>query len=382
MLPEEDILSVGSDTVKNFNCSYLVDDSIRTSDYDLFLGSYLDPVFGQVKADIYAPIYFDTPVIDKTGTYEITSVQLLLIDSSYQYGKKVAQDIDLYEFKDAIDTNYYAKLTFNPTETFISALTLDTTLSESEADTLEYTFSGDFVTRIKDFIASSSYNDSLDPIVINKEFMKVFKGLHFAPRSSDAFIEKIMDIQIRVKANVCSSDGDCKEVNQYMYIANYIDRDSMVYFHPLNSFTLEHPSALKGNEGKEYQDKVYLQSMKGYKARIRMNDLDKWRDTQKVVINSAKLVVPIETDDYAPVEIIEFAVDDEATYSAIESQELQGASQYSIYITSFVKNFIKSDKSASDYKFELRVPDNNMKVNRSIIKANDIYLQITYTKYK
>jgi hypothetical protein len=120
--------------------------------------------------------------------------------------------------------------------------------------------------------------------------------------------------------------------------------------------------------------------MKGLKAQIRLDQMDRWLDSQNVVINAAKLILPIERDPaFAPIPKIQLRVDNSLYYN---SQILDDKSSYKIFITSFLRDFINKKKKTREYVFELITPANNTYINRSIIKADEISLDIIYTKYR
>lgn len=380
MMPEDDLLTFRIDTLRKFNCSYYKDDAIRTTSYNLLVGAYTDPLFGTVSVDMYAPVYFDNPVINKDQYYKVESIELQLLDSAFHYGKKVPITLEMYEFLDPIDTTYYNNQGFSPHEKYITTLTLDTTYID---DTTKYKFEGEYFEKFASFISSQYYNIEKDPDEVNKSFYNVFRGFHFKPSAGCEAIVKLLDIQIKIKANVCDEYGECRDVIQYLYVTNEVDREDNIYFHPLHQFNVQHSHDITDSIGRENQSRIYLQPMRGICSEIKITDIDRWLDSQKVVINAVKMNIPLVLDPlYPAAQEIELHVFDGTTTIKYESQQLLDASSYTIYFSDFFKKFIEAKKSASTYTFELKLAKNNQYANRSVIKADELTVDVMYTKYK
>ena len=394
VMPSEDILAVRLDSLSNFNFKYLKDntnDTIRTTQYSLLLGSYTDPVFGNVRAEIFAPLFFNNPVIDTSlYKFELVEADLLLTynDTSFQYGKNIPQTIIVSEFTDSIDFANYKTLEFKPRETPIGNYTLkiDTTVESDSIITLK--LPNTFLKKIDTYIRTSKYSIDMEPDTINKVWGRKFYGLHLKTKFDDASVIKLKDIAVNLKVKRTSiADASIVDTtSQELILSDFIDEDTYIYRHPLVRFELKPTKTITENIGKPNQKKIYIQPMKGYKADFLFPDLDRWRDSSKVVINIAQLTIPIEKSSlYSAIPKLTLNIylngiaSPIATYT---SQDIDDNDKYVFYMNSFMTIFMKYQKSANEYRYEIVAPNNNLYVNRSILLPENAKLHLTYTKYK
>jgi len=393
MLPGTDILYLKTDSLYAGSCKYLKDDSIRTSDFTLLLGSYKDPVFGGVSAEICIPLYIDNPIIDNSlyaisnpygKQVTIDSVRLLIIRdtaASFHYGTPSTETIKLYEMLEKIDTLNYINLQFTPAEKLIGTYSLGSASTDSVYILLGNSFNQKFATFIND---TGKYGQAKDPLLVNMFLYDYFKGFHIKT-SQSSYIEKIDDIQLIINA----IDSKGQYVTQSLFLSNFIDRQTLVYFHPLVKFGLTPTAKITDSVGKSNVSNLYLQPMMGYKANITLPNLDIWRkDSHNIVINIAKLTLPIVKDTNFPaVSVLTLNVLDKLgnLLYTFPSQEILDSNRYTFYINTFVKWFLNPKKNTlttDNYQFELVCPNNNQYINRSVIDAKKISLHLTYTKYK
>jgi len=395
MMPSQDILTVRLDSLSNFNFKYTNDnvgDTIRASQFYFLLGSYIDPVFGKVRAEIFAPIYFNNPVIDKLNyNIELINAKLLITygDSSFQYGKNVSQTISLYEMLDSIKLTDYRTLRIAPREALIGTfdLKIDTTITADSIMTIPLPNS--FLTKFRPFINDTSkYTISKGPDEINKKFGQLFYGIHFKTNFDDASIIKINSFKIEIQAKVTSINDPSlvDTVTQELITSDFIDLDSYIYKHPLVSFELKPSQTVTANIGKSNQKRVYIQDMKGYKAEFQFNDIQRWLDTSKVLINVASLTIPIEYNaafSAIPTLLLNIYKNGVVVpIFTITSQVIGTDNHYTFNVNSFMRQFLTDGISASGYHYELVAPDNNLYVNRSILLIDNAKLHLIYTKYK
>ncbi len=380
MLPSEDLLYLNQDSVSNIAYSYSLDKEVRTSQYNLMLGNYTDPVFGKVTAQLFLPMYFENKALDTTKQNTIKKIELLVIDSSFQYGLAGTQKVEIYEMKDTLGLLDIDSLSFNPSETLLGTFNLE----NSENDTSIYTFESSFVKKMQTFIDSKSYRNTEDIDSINYFFKSYMKGLHLKPLKTNGGIMKIKDIKMRITYNECSNDT-CYESTMYLGLSSFYDYDFHYYVHPLCNFIVEHSKTITDSLNKPNQSKVYLQPMKGLKAEIKIPELNKWLDSSKIVINKAMLQIPIEANEtYAPISSIKLRVIDnineDTTYYT--STTVDEDYNYIFYLNSFVQKFLANQAKIENYKLELLAPTNNLYINRSVLIAPKTKFKLTYTKYK
>jgi len=395
IMPSEDLLEVRLDSITNLNFSYLKDntnDTIRTTQFNLLLGSYIDPVFGKIRSEIFAPIYFNNPVIDdSTYTFEILTADLLITynDTSFQYGKNVSQTVSIYQMNDSIGIQCYKTLQFKPNETYIGNFDfkIDTTVTADSIVTIP--LSKQFISSIDKFIRTDpSYVMSNGPDEINNSFKNQFYGIHLKTNFDDASIIKLKDIKIKVKAKIINiiDPSIIDTVTQELITSDFIDKETYIYKHPLVRFELEPTKIITDNIGKQSQKRVYIQPMKGYKAEFLFPEIERWLDTSKVVINIARLTIPIEKDILFPaipsLVLNIYTVGSNIPILSYTSQSIEDNEQYVFYVNSFLSLFLKNGKSAKDYRYEIVPPNNNLYVNRTVLLPGNAKLHITYTKYK
>ena len=398
MMPSEDKLSVHLDSLSNFNFKYLRDntnDTIRASRYNLILGSYIDPVFGKVRAEIFAPIYFSDPVIDRTKyEFEIYAANLVMTytDTSFMYGKNVAQNISLYQLLEPIAIADYRTLNFVPREKLLQTFSLNIDTAITSDSTISFPLSTEFISKIETYIKTGTkeetgniYSVEVGPEEINKVFANYFYGLHFKTNFDDASIIKLKNIKIDVKIKRWNSEIT-DTITQEMVMADFIDKDNYIYKHPLVCFELQPTAEITENIGKSYQKKVYVQPMKGYKVDFQFPELQRWYDSSKVVINTARLTIPIEKDakfDAIPRLVLNiYETGKNVPIYSFTSQTIEYNDQYVFYVNSFISYYLRNKKPAFNYRYEIITPNNNLYVNRSVLLTENTKLHLTYTKYK
>jgi hypothetical protein len=398
IMPSEDILEVRLDSLSNFNFSYFRDntnDTIRTTQYNLLLGSYIDPIFGKVRSEIYAPIYFNNPVIDTAVySFELLNANLLITysDSAFQYGKNVIQTISIFEMQDSINLPDYRTLRFSPRETLLGTfnLKIDTTITTDSV--LSIPMPTSFINIIYNYINTKKnkyvYSMASSPEEINKSFSQYFYGIHLKTNFDDASIVKLKDFKIEVKAKV-TSKADLSiidTVTQDLILSDFIDRDNYIYKHPLVSFELIPTKTISDNVGKPNQKRIYIQPMKGYKTDFQFPDIQRWLDTSKIIINIARLTIPIEKSTiFSAISSLTLNIYVKGTSYPIKSftsQDIEDNDQYVFYVNNFLSLFLKNGRPASDYRYEIVTPNNNLYVNRSVLLPENAKLHLTYTKYK
>ena len=403
IMPSADILEVRIDSVSHLNFKYIpdnTDDTIRASQNFLLLGSYIDPIFGKVRSEIFAPLYFSNPVIDESK-YQFEIVRAILKmtynDTSFVYGKITNPLISIYRLNDSISVDDYRTLNFKPShETLLLKKQIEIDLlSQTQADRIDtIDLPKSFITIIDNYIRKidpkDAYSIDLGPDDVNKVFSKKFFGLHIRTDFDDAAIIKFRDLAIDIKVKIWDSENNVDTLTQEMILSDYVDRENYIYKQPLVKFELKPSSIITENIGKSNQKNVYIQPMKGYKAEFQFPDLDRWLDSSKVAINLAKLTIPIETkdtSDYKPIpKLLLYIYEKGGKYPisncSFTSREINTNNQYEFFINDFMTYFLKKGKSSSEYRYEIVTPNNNLYANRSILLPENAKLHITYTKYK
>lgn len=410
IMPSEDILEVRLDSLSNFNFKYIPDntnDTIRSSEntFSLILGSYIDPVFGKVRAEIYAPFYFDNPVLD-TSKYQFEIVEAILKmsynctdnDTSFLIGKNLDQKVLVYQMNDSLSIDDYNTQNFKPSsETFLSSYTLKidpTVLTDGNSyRTISFSLPKSFIDSIDNYIRKVDTTDTLDVYSIdlgqddvNKVFSKKFYGLHLKTGFDDASIIRYREISIDVKIKVWDSENNIDTLTQAMTTSSNMDLEYYIYKPPLVHFELKPTTTITDNIGKSNQKKVYIQPMKGYKAAFEFPDINRWLDSSKTAINIAKFTIPIEkSKDYIAIPNLHLNIYEKGKLYPIfnkSSQTIYNNDYYVFDLRDFMNYFMKNAKQANEYHYEIVPPNNNLYVYRSILLTENAKLHLTYTKYK
>ena len=391
VMPSSDIIEVREDSLQKFNFKYIEDntnDTIRTDQFYLLLGSYSDPVFGKVRAEIFAPFYFNNPVFDRNSySFEIydAHISITYTDTSFVYGKSINQKIDVYQMLDSIDIDDYKTLNFSCKEKYLTSFTLNVDTTIESDSTVTFALPSSFISTIDQYLKTGIYAMDIGPDSINKDFGKKFFGLHFRTNFDDAGIVKLSDLSI--KMNIKIWNGETTDtVTQEMICSDFVDKESYIYKHPLVRFDLKHPVSLKQKIGMSSRDTVFIQSMKGFKSEFYLSDIQRWLDTTKTVINIARFTVPIVKDDSYPaipsLLLNIYQSGNPVPIQSITSKDIGTGSEYVFYVNSFMKQFLSDKLNADRYRYEIVVPNNNLEVGRSVLLAGKAKLKLTYTKYK
>ncbi|MCH2225680.1 MAG: DUF4270 domain-containing protein [Crocinitomicaceae bacterium] len=96
--------------------TYTIEEDSARTDASLFslLGSYDDPEFGPVNAEIYTQIKMSTETVDFGDVSTITSVDSFIVGLEYagSYGNPITFDLEVFRITDPdplhLDSNYYA----------------------------------------------------------------------------------------------------------------------------------------------------------------------------------------------------------------------------------------------------------------------------------
>lgn len=126
-IDQNDILSSGGiDTFSLITYTFKEDSTQTKNNVVSLLGSYNDPSFGMVNAEIYTQLHIQSnaPNFGDLSTIAVDSFVLGLVYSGY-YGKKGDQTIEVFEITDAAgihkDSSYYAFSTLSTSATNLVA---------------------------------------------------------------------------------------------------------------------------------------------------------------------------------------------------------------------------------------------------------------------
>lgn len=332
-------------------------DSIRTSNFffasetnGLLLGQYMDPVFGNVKADFYTQFYAVNPV-SINGTSQFDSVSLELAFDLYSYGgySSHEQNVTVYELSEnlydenTIDYTNETSTATRPSPLAMHAFSVDAQQFdewlEDRKDTtltvqfrLPNTFGQRIFNVVKDF--STGGTDS-SKFASREEFLAEFKGIavksdggdkivRFNPRSAET------RLRIHYHTSTDTVDYQFSFVNQVNYSQISFDRSG---------------TALAGivNKYEEYltDDPFrYIQSGSGLVTKIDLKPfLDFVKSEDNILLNGVELVAEDVVTNSAltpPAALAVRAIDSASNrlkkYAANNPQDLFDIVSYSGYL--------------------------------------------------
>lgn len=298
VLPSQDDLHAHfSDSLTVHAFSY-DEDPIRTSMRQrILIGSYYDPVFGQIHSSLFTQLRMPSTNLDFGPSPEVDSVILSLSYTGF-YGDTSQQAIfKVYELQESLsgDTAYYSDDQVAHSRTPLGQKQFyprPTTSVMSGGDTLPA------MVRIplNNHLAQRFFQAGSGVFVDNSTFLNFFKGIHVRAQTkpSDGAIlyfnpfaaHSIMTIYYR-------SNGDTLQASFHMgeesvkfnrYTHDYSTANIDVQEQVIQKDTLPPTSSL------------FIQSMGGISVRIRFPYLDQYRD-KDIALNKATLVVKADPSD-------------------------------------------------------------------------------------
>lgn len=181
--PNELLDANGVDTFQLTTYCVIEDSALTTSPSSLLLGSYNDPVFGQVSASFFAQFRIEenAPDFGDLTTIKIDSVVLCLDFLDYYGDVTAPQTYEVYALNEGLDvnTNYFA---------FSSLDTLSGTMVVPGRETIKPNLGSEVIVfndtlepqlriALDTNYAHSIFNAPSSDLVDNTAFLSVFKGL-------------------------------------------------------------------------------------------------------------------------------------------------------------------------------------------------------------
>ena len=392
--PEEDRFRVRSTVDPVIASSLWTRDSILGVGYTRsVLGEVNDPLFGKLKASFMTQVGITSQ--PDFGTDPIVDSLVLHLLYVRHYGDiQSPQNISVYEVSRTIDSDsaYYSNL--DPRERiFDQELLGSKTIIRQEGDSMISIPITNSAFRNKLFTAPDSVVQSIGA------FITYFKGLY-------------------VTADLTGENGAFFTVNLNdvasgltMYYRNTEFADSTLRFNyviqdlanRINLFDHDYSPAVffDGLGQTNTGDSVYyVQGGGGVMGRLDFEQLHAWRDSMPVSINSARLILPVETANVSfslfPVParltvfernpaghmsgIIDMAIGDNYFGGTLNAQ----TGEYTINISSWVQDFIMNDDAASSLYINVR--DSGVNADRVVLRSRHHplggpRLEIVYTRH-
>ncbi len=320
-----------SDTATLYAHSRLMD-TLRTDNTSKSLfGSYNDPVFGRNDASFYTQLRLASTNPDFGSNPRIDSVILSLLYSGYYGDTLMPHTVHVYEMSEPIyfDSIYYsyqnfsdygidfANYTFYPKPTHPVYLQGDTVQAQLRVNLSDYS------TDLGYKILSADTSILSD----NEKFLEYFYGLHIKvdPVGYSGsilyynLISSSSELSIYYKNDTADSLSYSLIINQNCARVNHFDHN-----YESSQDQIFKKQLLGNNPDTSLGAKLlYLQSMGGVETKILFPFIDKWFSTEKVVVNEAKLILPIEDteSDYPePSSLVLLRINKEGNTVLLEDQ--------------------------------------------------------------
>lgn len=254
---QNDILSSeGQDTFSLITYTFEEDSTLTKDNLFTLLGSYNDPTFGMVNAEIFTQLHIqsDAPNFGDLSTIAVDSFVLGLVYSGY-YGKPGNQTIEVFEIDDVdginADSNYYQM-------DFVSSDQTDNWVATGQE---VINMNPDLTTIINDVEVPSQLRIHLDTNKA-KTFMVDAAAIPASFASTEAFSEYFKGLHIRT-ANGSQAQGEggvfyfnMKASSSKMTIYYTQDGVKKTYDFYINAETPHFNKVIMDNSGKRVQDVI------------------------------------------------------------------------------------------------------------------------------
>jgi hypothetical protein len=299
-------------------------DSIATDEISsgMMLGVYQDPFLGKAEASIYTELRLEgavdfTPDGGTLADLAIDSVVLYMAVSG-GYGNMDAQDYEVYQMTQAldIDSTYYSNRSIGKSAlNLVKAGEGSIVTNPNTPGYVNGVLTSESILRIP-----LSINDFAMPIinqsgtgVLNANdgagyFVDWFKGIYITSKntvqsSNEGAILYIDPISTNSKVTIYYRDnsGTPAEYDTIQYDLNINSSCArFTHFEQDYTGTMVESQLIDSTEG---QDVFFLQTMGGVRSKIAIPDLIPFLDSNKLIINKAQLVLPVQyyaSDAYVP----------------------------------------------------------------------------------
>ncbi len=391
--PEEDRFKVKSSQDPFIGSSLWPRDSLRAAGFPRsLLGVVNDPVFGRLGASFLTQLGIATQA--DFGEGRATDSLVLYLYYTHQYGDiQDIQNIRVYEVDQIIDPEipYFSNL--DPQTMIFDQEIASHAISQQPGDTI-----------ISIPITSQEFQEKLlfapDSVMLSiGAFITYMKGLYvtadLADETGGLFRVNLNDANSRMTLyyhNVEHSDTTLA----FHYIINADANRLNLYDHDYLQAVFHEKISQPG-----ILDSVfYVQGAAGVMGRLDFTGLHEWRDSVPVSINSARLILPVESADAtsalfplpARLSLSERSLEGELfslTDMALGDQYFDGtyndeAGEYRFNITHWMQSFILDENKSNSLYVATR--DGGLNPERAVLKsmhhpAGGPRLEITYTRH-
>ena len=307
ILPGGDLLDAQFTDTVTLIAHTVKDDSVPTrSSSPMLLGEMNDPIFGVTKSSIYTqfiPAHANYP----SGTNrQIDSAVLSLVyypvNTKYYYGRLAPQKFNVYELDGNMSTtaHYYSDTSIAYSNQIGSAYLTRNVKDSSKVEGGKYSRQLRIpldTNYCKRFILDSSYTVTYPK---NALFQTVFKGIYVTTASgSPSGNGAILNIDItNVYTRLTVYYHTSTDTLSYYLGITAADCARFTHFEHDYSNATEIKKQLSTSADVQ-EDIVYVQPMAGVRTKITMPHIMDFFKDQKVAINKAELILPVDVSSFA-----------------------------------------------------------------------------------
>ncbi len=399
--PNDQNLNIFSDTLTNGQAKTMREDSsfVTASDIALF-GLLNDPVFGQTEASFMARVYSNSWEIKEESMVNLDSANLFLNIAGYYGNKSMPQSIQVMEMNSSIfhlDTTYLNQISVLD---LIKPVVLAQKTFMPKAQVLKIKlpsfFYSRFISGFKHINADTTITDSQK----DSTLAEVLKGFYFK-NGNVGLGEALSSVNFGTNSKLVFY-FDPKDLNDPDSVQSIDFNFSTRFF---NFFQHRHTDKINSYlRDTNYSDTVfYIQSTSGLKARLNFEDITQWTLQEKIAINRAQIIVPVDTTDIdfsvypVPEQLLLKKIDENGleeyledffSSSQTEGYTYKGAvynSTYKYYSFDITRHFQKlvSDKTRS-VSYYLHAYKTSSRAQRAVLcnksHSRPVKLIVTYTK--
>lgn len=291
-------------------------DSVRSDELSAnLIGTYVDPLLGKMSASVYTQVVPTVSNINLGAGFIPDSMVFVLPYRGF-YGDisklNGLQKFSVYRVTEnmSLDNVYYSNNTLQveaqplgETE-FIAPLIADSVLVTGRRDVPQMRIPID-ISLAADFAANSSSLLSIEA------FTDFFKGVYITSESisetpgTGAILDFILSSGSRLDLYYKNDEADSLRVS-------FVVNDNAARF---NAFNHEYSPELLDiiSDTTLSAKRTYAQTMAGLRTRIDLPDLKTWQNGRRILVNEAKLIVPVISEDfgiYAPNTLLDLITKD------------------------------------------------------------------------
>ena len=308
------------------------DDSVRSDELSqTYLGSIMDPVFGQTIASVYTQFMIEVNGHDWGENPRLDSLTLALFYTGGSYGDtNTPQLLHVYHMQEPIygDSAYYS----------------NNTIAVGDIDYASHEFipgpndsvviDGDTVSPMV-WVNLSNINPALGEYILQADtaamhdintFNEYFNGLNitFSPVSQGGSLVNYDFLNNKSKMTIYYSNDD-QDSLQFKFFINLATAFYSNYNHNLSAGSPEFVQQVVDKDTALGREKFYAQGLAGVAATIKIPNIQEWRKLGIVAFNEVKLILPgFEPEPFlgAPQQLALAEIRDDGTFGFLPDESI------------------------------------------------------------